>query len=366
MELKVLLADDDALVCECLKSFVPWKELGCELIGCAPNGKIAYEMAEKHLPDIIITDIKMPHMDGTDLCIKIKGEHPDIKIVFLSAYESFETAKIAIRYNVQDYILKPINHEKIAEISEILRLNSKEKKGRAWIEAFLSSKNDELIKEKIAECDGEYFLDVFCCIKNANISSEMVRMVYRKILQITYDYFEAMGIDKEVLKNSREKNTDFIENCKNVEQIAEKLENIIKNLIQTGSAVRENDISLADEIVKIIDERFFEVGFSVSTLGAALHYSADYISRVFREKTGISTVNYIMEKKVELAKKLLRETELSVRSISQRTGFTSDNYFIKAFKKATRMTPAEFRIYHREAMKNLNEKGVVNNEKRSD
>ena len=105
---KVFLIEDEIVIREALERMIPWNEYGFELVGKAKDGEIALPMIRKTKPDVLITDIKMPFMDGLTLSGIVKKEFPDIRIVIVSGYDDFEYAKKAIALGVDDYLLKPI------------------------------------------------------------------------------------------------------------------------------------------------------------------------------------------------------------------------------------------------------------------
>ena len=119
MELyRVLLVDDEENIREGISRKMDWQGLGFSLAGEASNGRDALELAEEILPDVVLTDIKMPFMDGLELCGSLTELLPVSKFVIFSGFDDFEYAKQAIRRNVSEYILKPINAD---ELSAVLR-----------------------------------------------------------------------------------------------------------------------------------------------------------------------------------------------------------------------------------------------------
>lgn len=104
---KVLIVDDEKYVRMGIKAETDWTLIGCEVVGEAANGVEALEVAENTKPDLVISDIRMPKMDGIELAEKLIDKYPGIKVVFLTAYNEFEYARKAIRIGVSDYILKP-------------------------------------------------------------------------------------------------------------------------------------------------------------------------------------------------------------------------------------------------------------------
>ena len=109
--LKTFLVEDEVVIREMIKKMIPWEQYGFELAGEASDGEMALPLILKSKPDLLITDIKMPFMDGLTLCKLVKKELPGIKIVILSGYDDFNYAKQAINIGVEDYLLKPITLE---------------------------------------------------------------------------------------------------------------------------------------------------------------------------------------------------------------------------------------------------------------
>lgn len=103
---RVLIIDDERIVKLAIKAMIQWNELGLELAGTAGNGITALQMIEKSRPDIVITDIKMPGMDGVELIRKLKEMEYDGEILVLSNYNDFELVREAMRYGAYDYVLK--------------------------------------------------------------------------------------------------------------------------------------------------------------------------------------------------------------------------------------------------------------------
>lgn len=112
----VLLVDDEALTREAIGENIPWEELGFELIGSCENGREAMERMEQITPDLLLTDICMPYVDGIELARYVYEHHPDTRTVIISGYDEFDYAKQAVRYQVMEYILKPITPSELMEV----------------------------------------------------------------------------------------------------------------------------------------------------------------------------------------------------------------------------------------------------------
>ena len=115
--INVLVVDDEPFIRQGLKILIDWEEYGFQITGEAANGKVALELLEKEHFDLIITDIKMPQLNGIELIKQVReSRNKDIKIIVLSGFYEFEYAKQAIKYNVVDYILKPIQEQELIRV----------------------------------------------------------------------------------------------------------------------------------------------------------------------------------------------------------------------------------------------------------
>lgn len=135
--LKIFLAEDEVVVRETIKRMTPWEELGFELVGEAADGEMALPLLIRQQPDLLITDIKMPFMDGLTLARLAKKEIPGLKVAILSGYDDFNYAKQAIGIGVEDYLLKPITKNALIErLSEIRSRYEHEKTQKEYYEKF--------------------------------------------------------------------------------------------------------------------------------------------------------------------------------------------------------------------------------------
>lgn len=147
--IKVFLVEDEIVVREGIKNSIDWTGNGFEFAGEAGDGELAYPMIENSKPDIIITDIKMPFMDGLELTKLVKREIPNIKVVILSGYDEFQYAQQAITLGVTDYLLKPISgNQLIKAMIPIRDMILKEKRQQEFFEKFQQEmKENEQVKQ---------------------------------------------------------------------------------------------------------------------------------------------------------------------------------------------------------------------------
>lgn len=201
---KIILVDDEEEVRRGILNKIQWSEHGFEIIGEAENGKEALEMVEKNIPDIVITDIKMPFMDGMKLAKILYERFPTVKTIILTGFDEFEYAKTAIKLNVIEYVLKPISSKDIIE----LLISTKEKLDREFEE----KKNIKMLEEiyiKSLPILREKFLS---SIIRGNINSDEIKEKQKKyninlhgeaflvsVAAIDYSIENINNKDKEIL-----------------------------------------------------------------------------------------------------------------------------------------------------------------------
>ena len=130
LSFKILLVDDQQIVLDGLKKQLNWSRFNGLICGCVSDGAEAINFLQTCRPDVIISDIKMPHMDGIELARQI-SESPilsGIPVILLSGYREFEYAKSAMQYHVQHYILKPVTRQKLEQLEDILQNYIKSRK----------------------------------------------------------------------------------------------------------------------------------------------------------------------------------------------------------------------------------------------
>lgn len=115
--IKVLLVDDEPFILQGLKVLLDWNSLGCEIVSSASNGSEAYNFIEKNQVDLVITDIKMPEMNGLELLKLLREEgHSDLDVIILSGYKDFEYAMEGMRYGCAGYVLKPVEEDELKSL----------------------------------------------------------------------------------------------------------------------------------------------------------------------------------------------------------------------------------------------------------
>ena len=210
--LKVFLAEDEFIIREGIKNNIDWQAHGYEFCGEASDGELAFPLIQKTRPDILITDIKMPYMDGLALSRLVKKELPETEIIILSGYEEFDYAKEAIQIGVARYLLKPINGEtllqEIDSVAEIILGKQKEKEIR---EKYQKEMEENSLRDQMdlfqhlvtGDCSMEELLSVADKL-DLKIMAPWYSIVLLKIQSMKHDYEEYSGsivvVDERIAK----------------------------------------------------------------------------------------------------------------------------------------------------------------------
>lgn len=154
--IKIFLVEDEMIIRRGIKNSIEWEKEGYQFVGEASDGELAFPMILREKPDIVLTDIKMPFMDGLELSRLIRKELPETKILILSGYDEFEYAKEAIRIGITDYLLKPISSMRLLEVlDDVRRKIEQEREEKELLAQYQKEMQENLEHEK------EKFLNVF-------------------------------------------------------------------------------------------------------------------------------------------------------------------------------------------------------------
>lgn len=128
MALKVVIVEDNPATVRSLIKTIHWPSLDCEVVGTANNGESGLKLILAESPDVVLTDIRMPHRDGLDMIEETHKELPDCKVIIITGYDQFQYASRAIKLSVFDYILKPIDNQEIERTIQRAAAMSRRKK----------------------------------------------------------------------------------------------------------------------------------------------------------------------------------------------------------------------------------------------
>lgn len=288
--LKIFLVEDEVVMREGIKNNIDWEKEGFIFAGEASDGELAFPFIQKIKPDIIITDIKMPFMDGLALSRLVKAEQPDVKIIILSGYDEFEYAKEAISIGITDYLVKPVSREKLLEaVRQVAQVITEEQEQRLFLETFLKerSENEQLERQRL-------FNDL---ISNQLSVSELLDKGRKQGLDLAAEHYNVVMMKLFPGQEGAEAySADMVEVMEKIGEIAQAETEVI--LFERGiegiailiKASEEGSTAFAakeflEKVIKVLEgypglSYFAGIGMEVSRL-REIHKAYDEASRAF-------------------------------------------------------------------------------------
>ena len=348
--LKAMVVDDDRNTCQGLARLIPWRELGYEMTGFALNGEEGYKMAVEREPDVIISDIVMPIFDGTAFCQKIMDTMSGVSFIFISAHEDFASAQIGMRKSVYAYITKPMTRDKLEYMKTCLREIRDRKEMREFFNEILFSEGfeqrlfDMLDGKAGGEIDAILRRIADAALSNTDESGR-VQEVCLKMLHFLNKYLKAQPPFKNYALYTAQ--TEAVGRMKLRRDMIDSTRAAFEEaLSQLRSSAESIDFSASESIREYIDRHYGDPQLNCAQLAAQYHYSANYISRLFTAAFHMSPGAYLIKTRIEAACRLLTQTDLSITEIGERTGFLNSNYFAKAFRRETGLSPSRYRLVY--------------------
>lgn len=334
---KVLFVDDDETIGFIVSKMKVWENSNFKITRYAQNGKEALLVLEKESFDLIITDIRMPIVDGLELLENIRKRGDKTFLVLASTYSEFEYAKRGLQNGAIDYIIKPITEENLKElfirVEKLLKekedkpkeTNLKVSKDRIdkWYNLFIN------LEETPKNLKDKYLKELNDIVKEEKVifSELLFEGIWEKIVKVFPWLVKLENIEFLFKKESFEKEVE--EKIYNIQEIIKKYKlNNYDSLINNVSEVILKNIG-KDKLLDIISEE--------------LQLSKDYIGKLFKNKIGITLNEYSTILKMEYGKKLLNGSNKKVYEISEELGYSTVDYFSKLFKNYTGFTPVQYR-----------------------
>lgn len=353
----VLIVDDDKTVRYMLKRYKNWDSYGLSIVDEASDGKEALKKLAANHFDLMLTDIKMPGMDGIELLTELKILEWDICVIFLSTHSDFNYAKQGIRLGVFDYMTKPINddvlgdtlkrvqmfldfknlqknrvEEEKRQLEEGLKLYSPKNRNKK-ITILLLSGSSEAVDEA-----QEAFDEVVGVLGQDGFKIRM--LIENMVLEISegiYSVFPWLDKIEDVsIKGS-------MTGVQGLDEIQALFVGCVDRMLEM---IKKYELHQTDGIVRKTSAYVFnhvEENIKLEMVAKELNISKDYIGKLFKHKTGHNFHNYVTKVKMEHAKNLIRTGAYKNYEVSERLGYSKPDYFARLFKDYTGYTPIEFR-----------------------
>ncbi|KOR87958.1 response regulator transcription factor [Paenibacillus solani] len=343
---RLMMIDDEYAIHFSLRKLVERSGLQVEVTGEAEDGVEALQLLEGSRPDIIVTDICMPEMDGLEFIRRVRESHSQMHFIILSGHDNFEFARQAIRYGVSDFLLKPIDPDQFhmtleqacrdldnrrAKFSRQTEWTLVQQHHKARLAELLWSANEPEALEQTRE-----IMTLFETRGPAEVSvSRYARMLIQDLLAALEErglpLAVKIGEDEWLLKD------DPADCGRQVEDKIKELLTLIKGSRNLGS---HHNIQKAK---RYIEENYDMEDLSLQEVADSVGMSVTYLSRTFKNETNMNFVKYLVQVRMEKAKELLAESELSAQETAYRVGFSDYVHFSKTFKKYHGLTPSAYR-----------------------
>lgn len=387
--MKILFVDDDAVARKNIVNRIPWDRYGWELLSCARDGMEALEYMQSHQPDLILSDIKMPIMDGIQMAIIVKDYYPSVKFIFLSGYKDFEYAQQALKLNAIDYLTKPVMTEHLIEVlrkaESIIRQEQKVthimEKGYPTIQRHFIS---QLMYDNFVQASPDVFqaFDVnlsngFGVVGFADLKSidhippqELMTLLQTGCQQFGNQFYGSFFIPIDTTQiffiftaNNTTERTDFQYKLQNMQSYLNKWFESNLHLYgtffygsyfqelnelylsyQTAQKVRNNQTSdLLSQIRHYIQKEYPNSNLTLHNIADHFNINHCYLTSLYKDKYGINLYDYLIQVRMEKAAELLKTTDLKSYQIADLTGYTNSQYFSLSFKKYYGCTVTEYK-----------------------
>lgn len=400
--LKVFLVEDEAIIREGFRDIIPWQQYGYVFAGEAADGEQALPLIRSTKPDVLITDIRMPFMDGLVLSRLVSRELPDTKIIIISGYDDFEYARQALRIGVEQYLLKPVTKamliRTLVEVKEKIQSEREKKELSGGLSKGLRPEEREPSlrppgqarqEEQLCEADqddgqsrriSEETQDEEVSLRNLNMaridSGSLREFLQNGLLQdirkFAKDYVESLkdAADSRlfcqyIMLNVRFLTLAYVEElgCAQADLLdgmevmemtgravsRDELEEYIAKVLERAIELREKETkgrhrNIVSEALAFIGEHYAEESLSLKDVASFTKVSASYFSAVFSQEMGQTFVEYLTQKRMERAKELLRRTDKRTAEIANETGYRDPHYFSFVFRKTQGCTPRDYRM----------------------
>lgn len=344
--MKAIVVDDDEVVLQGLNMVIPWGDLGYDRVISAKNGEEAYRKAVCENPDVIITDIRMPVMDGLELSRRVHETMDYVAIIIMSAYEDFQYAKSAIQYGVADYILKPIDLDKIRQLNQRLtRIREKKYARGNMLRSLYSGELEARITADLKNADlGDIELFLNGEIRRLVPSASDRKELCLKMADALFTYYESMGVCLNKICKSKEEVIADISETNSYEESRIKILKLFHDVFEFLSTEKaKHEDVLASAARHIVDQEFSSSSLSLQYVADRIGVTPCRLSVLFREAFGINFSSYLARLRIEKSQNLLRDLSLKIEDIGGMVGYSDSHYFAKVFKRSVNLTPSEYR-----------------------
>ncbi|MFZ4453099.1 response regulator transcription factor [Salibacterium aidingense] len=341
-----ITVDDEKMIKTSISVLLHSNETGFKIIGEAKDGLEALQLNEQLTPDLIITDIRMPKLNGLKFIEKVKETNARSKFLIISGYDEFEYAQTAIRYGVVDFLLKPLKPDQflssLAKVHQQLEADQSASKERSdWLLVLRSFAEDLVQKLWLLEEE-----QVFQLIQDMH---QNVSENYEDPLVLRNLYMDLIVYMKGELERKKEGLAAISvfhepdlpnDTAKMKEALYSICRTVMEHIKKTRNIGRRPKILSAMEY---IETNYSKETLSLQEVADTVDMSSAYFSIEFKAEMGISFIQYLTKRRLDQAKELLHDPSCKTYEIAYSIGYSDYPHFTKTFKKHVGLTPSEYR-----------------------
>ncbi|QUL98710.1 MAG: response regulator [Candidatus Fermentithermobacillus carboniphilus] len=346
--MKLLIADDEPIVRRFIREVVTKHCPEFVLVGEATSGAELLRLAVDLQPDVVLTDIRMPNVDGLEAARRIRAALPDVHIIILSAYEEFEYARQAIAVRAEDYLVKPLRPETLQKaLNDCLECHRQlqHERGR-MTRALLGARPAgysailEGIYNAISAGDVTEVERLAPAVRASHVPQSDLDQIVGYLEEAACSSGLAplateMSI-KQILSNGTSHGTDDMDPAEVVLAVAKHLASAVARFRLHGST------RLVHAAARII-EQSYRSPLRLEEIADMMHVSQYYFSRLFKREIGVTFSQYLALTRIRAAQGLLSETSAQVKEIAKSVGYNDARYFGERFKSLTGVQPTQFK-----------------------
>ncbi|CAH1202194.1 Regulator of RpoS [Paenibacillus allorhizoplanae] len=359
---KVMIVDDEPWSRKVIKQLGEWDKLQLTIIGEAEDGTQGLQMVAELAPDIVVTDMRMPGIDGVELLKALNDKHPLLKIIVMSGYDDFVYLKQAIRSQAKEYLLKPVDPEELnAALAQCVRelQQAKQISEVSWKTPLVFADAASLDRYlKYRQLIYGYMLDL-----NASGIIQTLKSLGEFMEPILAEQFDGSMLNKighdftlmleefvstselawnHIISELEQQPSDQMGWNSVIETIGQ-IERMYNQAIALLLEARKNRNKLDLREVTAYINRHYKESITLESLAAYFYISKEHLSRAFKTFTGETITDYIHLKRMEKAKELIVDHKLSIKHAAEMTGYPDLAYFYRVFKKHYGFAPGELR-----------------------
>jgi two-component system response regulator YesN len=360
---KVVIIDDEPWSREVVKALGAWDSLMLEVIGEAEDGNVGLKQIEELEPDIVVTDMRMPGLDGVGLLQELNERFPSLKIIVMSGYDDFVYLKQAIRSRAVDYLLKPIDPDELngslAKCVKELEIAKSLISNAAWqtplvfsdtaiLNQYLSYRQqvyghlmelNKLAVQQVLEKLGEFLNNALPELHNVS----MLTKIGHDFNLMLEEFISENELGFDQIWSGSNRDSVFTINWSSISEAVGQLNRLYGEVIEAIEAFRKNRKRLDISEVQLHIDRHYTEEISLNTVALYFFVSKEHLSRSFKSFSGENLSDYIVRKRMEKAKELIVEHRLAIKHAAEMMGYTDLAYFYRVFKKHFGLTPGELR-----------------------